>query len=230
MYPDPVSTSRARQRALLSLFMAGSVTAHVLVLILLPGWKALRDSTPRPLTVELLKQETPDIIPPKPLPMETPPVRTTREPVKPAPKPVIEPLPLQKPILTAPPDVPPSPAATVVPEQKPAPAPEVPRQPAPVVAPAPVTPPRSDAAYLNNPRPVYPLAARRRGDQGTVLVRVVVTADGLAANVALEKSSGHPSLDDAALGAVKSWRFVPARQGGQSVESPYVVPVVFRLD
>ena len=62
------------------------------------------------------------------------------------------------------------------------------------------------------------------------LVRVLVSADGQAASVGLEKSSGHSSLDEAALAAVKSWRFVPARQGAQAVEAPYVVPVVFKLD
>jgi protein TonB len=130
-------------------------------------------------------------------------------------------------------DVPPSPAVAVVPEQRPVPSVpinEAPRTPVQAAAPVPATPPRSDAAYLNNPRPAYPLAARRRGDQGTVLIRVIVTAEGLAANAHIEKSSGHPSLDEAALTAVKSWRFVPARQGGQAIESPYVVPVVFKLD
>jgi len=46
---------------------------------------------------------------------------------------------------------------------------------------------------------VYPLAARRRGDQGTVLIRVLVTAEGLAASVGIDKSSGHPALDEAAF-------------------------------
>ena len=126
-------------------------------------------------------------------------------------------------------------ATAVVPEQRPVPPPEAPRPPPATATPAApttasITPPRSDAAYLNNPRPAYPLAARRRGDQGTVLIRVLVTADGAAREVSLEKTSGHPSLDDAALAAVKSWRFVPARQGTQAIESPYVVPVVFKLD
>ena len=113
-----------------------------------------------------------------------------------------------------------------MPEQRPALPPESPRPPVAVV----VTPPRSDAAYLNNPRPAYPLAARRRGDQGTVLVRVLVTAEGLAVSVGLEKSSGHPALDEAALAAVKTWRFIPARQGAQAIESPYVVPIVFKVE
>jgi protein TonB len=227
MTADPLLTFRSHNPALLMLCVAGSVMMHVLVLTLLPRWNALRDSTPRPLTVELATQEPPPIVPPKPLPMETP--RVTREPVKPVAKPLAEPRPLREPILIAAPETPPSPAAAVVPEQRAAPPVEIPRAPPAPVA-APVTPPRSDAAYLNNPRPAYPLAARRRGDQGTVLIRVLVTADGVATSVGLEKTSGHPSLDEAALAAVKSWRFIPARQGGQAIESPYVVPVVFRLD
>lgn len=228
MTAGPVSNFRSHDLSLLMLCVAGSVATHVLVLTMLPVWKAQRESPPRPLTVELAKQEPPEIVLPKPLPMETRPERVTREPVKPVAKPVVNP-PVQAPILTAPPEAPPSPAAPLVPEQRPAPPPEVPRPPSTPAVTA-VTPPRSDAAYLNNPRPAYPLAARRRGDQGTVLIRVLVSADGLAASVGLEKTSGHPSLDEAALSAVKSWRFVPARQGGQAIELPYVVPVVFKLD
>ncbi len=227
MTADPVLSLRSHDPALLLLCVAGSVAVHVLLLTLLPGWIARRDVPPRPLTVELLQQELPEIVPPKPLPMETRAERT--EPVKPVVRQKPEPRVVQEPILTAPPEAPPSPAAPVVPEQRPAPPPEVPRAP-PTPVLAPVTPPRSDASYLNNPRPAYPLAARRRGDQGTVLIRVLVTAEGLAASVGLEKTSGHPALDDAALAAVKSWRFIPARQGGQAIESPYVVPVVFKLE
>lgn len=226
-----------RDTVLLAWCIAGSVAAHVLVMTILPAWQAARQTPPLPLTVELLKPP-PEIEPPKvpePLPIETRPVPPER--VKPVPlKPVTrEERPLEQPraapILTAPPEAPAAPVVAVAPEQKPAPLPEPPRAQAAVpVPPAPVTPPRSDAAYLNNPRPAYPLAARRRGDQGTVLVRVVVTTEGLAAGVSLEKTSGHPALDESALSAVKSWRFVPARQGGQAIESPYVVPIVFKVE
>ena len=226
----------ASDATLLAWCVAASIAAHVLLLTVLPDWRDVKETPPIPLQVELLKP--PEIEPPKLLPMEPPPPQK----VKPAPqqrevKP-IEP-PRTAPILVASPEAPPSPAAPVVPEQKPAPPPELPRAQAPVAAPAPpappapatsLTPPRSDAAYLNNPRPAYPLAARRRGDQGTVLLRVLVTSDGLAASVTLEKTSGHSSLDDAALTAVKTWRFVPARQGGQAVEAPYVVPIVFKVE
>lgn len=231
-----------RNTALLTWCVAGSVAAHVLLLAMLPRWNAEKESPPVPLTVEFRKPP-PEIEPPKPLPMETRPVPPERPKIKPEPlKPVPrEQRPVEQPrqLLTASPDTPPSPAASVVPavpEQKPVPpAPVEAPRPQPAVAvppapPAPVTPPRSDAAYLNNPRPAYPLAARRRGDQGTVLVRVLVTADGVAASVGLERTSGHPALDEAALTAVKSWRFVPARQGAQAIEAPYVVPIVFKVE
>ena len=229
MNVDPVSTFRQHHYTLLMLSIAGSMVVHVLMLTLLPAWFARRESPPRPLTVELLQQEPPELVPLQPLPMEARPTPETPKRVPPLVKQAAELRLAQEPMLTAPPEAPPSPAAPVVAEQRPA---------SPVAQATdlsrthlvPLTPPRSDAAYLNNPRPAYPLAARRRGDQGTVLIRVLVTAEGLAAAAGLEKTSGHSSLDEAALTAVKSWRFVPARQGAQAIESPYVVPIVFKLD
>lgn len=93
-----------------------------------------------------------------------------------------------------------------------------------------VTPHGINAAYLRNPAPRYPVAARRAGEQGTVTLRVLVTREGLASRVAVEKSSGSPHLDAAALEAVKAWRFTPARQGADAVESWMLVPIVFRLE
>ena len=91
-------------------------------------------------------------------------------------------------------------------------------------------PPSFNAAYLSNLAPPYPVAARRAGEQGTVTLRVRVTREGLASRVAVEKSSGSPHLDAAALEAVKAWRFAPARQGADAVESWMLVPIVFRLE
>ena len=93
-----------------------------------------------------------------------------------------------------------------------------------------VTPPSFDAAYLSNPAPQYPAAARRAGQQGTVTLRVRVKRDGLPSRVEIEKSSGSKLLDTAAQDAVWSWRFVPARHGTDPVESWVLVPVVFRLE
>lgn len=94
----------------------------------------------------------------------------------------------------------------------------------------PISPPVFNAAYLRNPPPSYPLVARRNGEQGTVTLKVHVTREGAAASVAIEKTSGSAHLDDAALETVRTWRFVPARQGGQPVEAWVLVPVAFRLE
>jgi len=93
-----------------------------------------------------------------------------------------------------------------------------------------VTPPTFDAAYLSNPSPQYPQAARRAGEQGTVMLRVLVKRDGLPDRVEVEKSSGSTRLDAAARDTVWGWRFVPARLGDDPIESWVLVPVVFRLE
>ena len=117
---------------------------------------------------------------------------------------------------------------TVPPQPKPAPVAEVPlaRAPAQVA----VTPPRFDADYLHNPAPAYPRAARRFGDQGRVLLKVLVSAQGTVSTVRLEASSGYARLDEAALETVRQWRFVPARRGAETIDDWVLVPVVFRLD
>jgi protein TonB len=89
---------------------------------------------------------------------------------------------------------------------------------------------RFDAAYLQNPHPEYPTISRRLGEEGRVLLRVRVTADGRAAAVDVDKSSSFTRLDDAALRGVARWRFVPARRGDEAVEATVIVPIVFRLD
>ena len=87
------------------------------------------------------------------------------------------------------------------------------------------------AAYGTNPRPPYPLVARRLGIEGVVLLEVVVAADGRAADVRVARSSGFAPLDESALRTVREqWRFVPARRGGAAVETTVTVPIRFRLD
>ena len=83
--------------------------------------------------------------------------------------------------------------------------------------------------YLRNPEPPYPLLARRRRQEGTVLLSVRVTENGRAALVNLKTSSGYPLLDEAALRAVRDWEFDPARAAGIAVESQIEVPVRFVL-
>lgn len=93
-----------------------------------------------------------------------------------------------------------------------------------------ITPSGFVVAYLRNPPPRYPLVARRNGEQGTVTLRVLVTREGFPASVNVEKTSGSGHLDGAALEAVRTWRFVPAREGTQPIEAWVLVPIVFRLE
>jgi len=85
------------------------------------------------------------------------------------------------------------------------------------------------ASYLNNHSPVYPLAARRMGLQGRVVLQVEVLAAGRCGGISIQTSSGYAMLDNAALEAVKSWRFIPARQAGNAVDKWFIIPVQFSL-
>jgi len=77
--------------------------------------------------------------------------------------------------------------------------------------------------------PVYPEIARRRGQQGRVVLHVNVSAEGMPVTVTVAESSGYTSLDAAALAAVQQWRFVPATRGSTPVPAVAEVPVRFRL-
>jgi protein TonB len=89
--------------------------------------------------------------------------------------------------------------------------------------------PRYNADYLHNPAPTYPALARRLHLEGRVVLRVRVGTQGAALETRVDSSSGYDILDQAALAAVREWRFVPARQGGAAIEAWVQVPVAFRL-
>ncbi len=92
------------------------------------------------------------------------------------------------------------------------------------------TEPDYKADYLNNPRPPYPMVARRMGYHGKVVLDVEVLAEGKAGDVKLHQSSGYDILDAAALQTVKTWRFTPARRFGQAVTQRFLVPIKFSLE
>jgi len=80
-----------------------------------------------------------------------------------------------------------------------------------------------------NPPPRYPLLARRKGWEGTVVIEAGLSGSGRVQVVHIEKSSGYAILDDAAVGAVRSWRLA---QGGRlgTAGLKVMIPVVFRLE
>lgn len=86
-------------------------------------------------------------------------------------------------------------------------------------------------AYGINPKPPYPLLARRLGAQGVVVVRVHVREDGSVASVELARSSGFTLLDESAQRTIRErWRFIPARRDGTPVASWVEVPIRFVLE
>lgn len=97
-------------------------------------------------------------------------------------------------------------------------------------APLPITAARFDAAYLNNPKPVYPNASRRLGEEGKVVLRVHVDPDGRPSEIEIRTSSGFPRLDAAAYEAVSRWRFVPARRDEAPLAAWVAVPITFNLE
>ncbi|MHA1569384.1 MAG: energy transducer TonB [Alphaproteobacteria bacterium] len=91
------------------------------------------------------------------------------------------------------------------------------------------TQPGFSAGSASNPLPRYPLTARRRGQEGRVLLRVRVDAAGRPTTVEVRRGSGHAILDGAAARAVRGWRFEPAMRAGQPVAGTVEVPILFRL-
>jgi len=79
-----------------------------------------------------------------------------------------------------------------------------------------------------SPPPTYPAAALRRGESGSVVVRVDVDATGYANNITVIQRSGSRELDRAATDAVRRWRFSPALSNGQPVPGSIEVPFDFK--
>lgn len=89
--------------------------------------------------------------------------------------------------------------------------------------------PAQDLKTANRVDPVYPPASRRAGEEGTVRLKVLVDTNGRASNVAVTQSSGFTRLDQAAMEAVRKWRFVAATDGTNKIQAYTLVAVTFKL-
>ena len=183
------------------------------------------------------------VVPPSPPPQVRPPPRqaVVRPDTPPPPRPAAIP----PPVLAMPVNPEPSPQAPTAIAAPPAPLPPMtapvtptavavaPPKPAPVetrrATPPKVELPSSDAAYLQNPKPVYPPMSKRLNEQGTVLVRVLIGVDGTAKKVELQQSSGFDRLDQAALKVAREWRYVPGKRDGVPQAMWFNVPFTFQL-
>jgi len=83
--------------------------------------------------------------------------------------------------------------------------------------------------YKENPSPVYPVIARKRGYQGIVELSVLVSEKGNVSAIKIFKSSGHTSLDHKAVTTVKTWQFEPGTKNNIPQKMWVKIPVKFEL-
>ena len=241
MRPSALAVAIALHLALIALVLSGALEhprtevepPAVLVQLLTPPPKPEppppeppkpKPPKPEPPKPEPPKPEPPKPEPPKPEPPKPEPVKP--EPPKPAPR--AEPVKAEarpEPVKI---DTPPPPVAA-----PPAPAPAPVAPPAPPAPPAPKTTARTEvsisASYAAaNRKPEYPKMSLRLGEQGTVVLTVMVKSDGSASEVEVKSSSGFARLDRAAADAVKTWHFNPATVDGKAVDKSYEVPITFK--
>ncbi len=210
------------QRLLAGCLLA-SIAVHLVVFVWLPGWQRQAAEAPVPVLDVVLVAVAPQAVVVEPAAVAPAPAVTPQRRVE---SKKADPLPSA--VLSAPGGADAAPPVAVARAEVPRVAVES-RAP-PALAETPATPPLFNAAYLRNPAPVYPAIARRSGEQGTVMLKVLVNPEGAPVRVELDQSSGSKPLDSAALDAVKGWRFVPARRGAQNIEGWVRVPVVFKLE
>lgn len=92
-----------------------------------------------------------------------------------------------------------------------------------------VVPPSPDIKSRNR-KPAYPTAAAQRGEQGTVILLIHVTAEGTVTDVEIAQSSGFPLLDRAAADAAQTWHFLPSIKDGEPAPADLPFKFVFALD
>ena len=221
----------ATQRRLVIVAIVG---LHLLTVWGLLQVQAVREAAVHaaPILVSLLTAPTPPAPPPpQPTPAAKPP------PPRAKPQPVAQP-----PVIAT--TASPTPESITIPppQEAPAPTPAAPQpvsslastQPVVAAPPAPPAPkllPDDAVQYLQAPQLVYPPLSMRRRETGLVVVRAYVgTEGGAPRSVQVERSSGHPRLDQAALSAVQLARFRPYAEKGQPVEGWALIPIRFELE
>jgi protein TonB len=239
MRPSAFAVAIALHGALIALVLSGALEKPrtevepppVIVQLLTPA----PPPKPEPSPPEPPKPKPPKPEPPKPEPAKAQPrpepprpEQSKPEPAKPEPRPEPRPEPAK-----AEPAPTPAAAPAPAPVSPPVPAPAPPPAPAPTAPSAPKASTRTEvsisASYAAaNRKPEYPKMSLRLGEQGTVVLTVMVKSDGSASDVEVKSSSGFARLDRAAADAVKTWRFNPATVDGKAIDKSYEVPITFK--
>lgn len=238
--PGFPGASRRQSPLALALLLHGA-----LLFALMQGLNPASDRPePSEVVISLIapRAETPParpMTPPAPIPMPkqaAPQTQVQPEP-QPIPRPVSEPQPMPvvretpTPVASAPAPaaVPATPAPAPVQESRPAPA------ASPVVHQAPPAPAErgpvtiSSVEYLQPPKPDYPIVAKRAGEQGKVVLRILIDEKGLPERVDVQQSAGFARLDEAARAAALRAVFKPHLEDGRAVPAYVLVPINFAL-
>ncbi|KWF33797.1 energy transducer TonB [Burkholderia diffusa] len=215
----------------------GVLAAHALMLT--AAW--LHRNAPPPKTVEV-RSITAQLIAPAPAAQPVA-VESVAQPAPPKPtphvKPKVEPKPVQKAVKPTPQPVAQSPSPTPAPAADPTPAPTAPAAApaAPAATPGPAretmqvsAPKNVSALKCSFVKPTYPSMSRRRGETGTAYVHFVIGLTGKIESVELQKSSGYPRLDEAALDATRASTCPPYLENGQAIRAAHTLPFNFTLD
>ncbi|WP_348754142.1 energy transducer TonB [uncultured Aquincola sp.] len=205
---------------------AGIVVAHVAALWALLQVDAVRQAVAEvaPIVVDMVAPPAPVPTPPPPPPPPQP-----RPKTPPAPAPIIAAAPSPSPtpptfVAPPPPPEPPVPQQVFTPPAPPAP-------PAPAPAPAgPKVVPASALRWRVQPPIEVPLASRRMGESGTVVLRVVVDTRGMPAQWSVIRSSGYPRLDANATSAMAQARFEPCTENGVAVVCESTATLSYELE
>ncbi|NTY41420.1 energy transducer TonB [Burkholderia diffusa] len=234
--PAGVLPAAPRMNPRVIVVAVGVLAAHAVMLT--AAW--LHRNAPPPKEIEV-QSITAQLITPAPAAQPVA-VQSAAQPAPPKPtprvKPKVEPKPTQKAVKPTPQPVAQSPSPTPVPAAAdPAPAPAVPAPAAPAATPGPAretmqvsAPKNVSALSCNFVKPTYPSMSRRRGETGTAYVHFIIGVTGKIESVQLQKSSGYPRLDEAALDATRASTCPPYIENGQAIRAAHTLPFNFTLD
>ena len=166
------------------------------------------------ITPERAPEPAPPKEQPKPTPKTVPIVKKSVTP----PLPVIN-TPSPTAVTAAP--SPPEPAAPAAATAEPSPAPAAPAVPRTIT---------SGVEYIQAPKPEYPAVAKRMGEEGQVILHVLVNEKGRSERVEIQKTSGSPRLDEAGRQSVQRALFKPYIENGKPMAVYAIVPIKFQLD
>ncbi|MET0240523.1 MAG: energy transducer TonB [Sphingobium sp.] len=163
-----------------------------------------------------------NLMPAAPPPAEQPEQPKIVPPVVVAPRPIVDiptPSPIMVPTVPDPQPMPPTPPVAT---QSSAP-------PSPPAPPSVIQGGDLGSRMVTGKPPQYPTDSRRKREQGTVVLSLTLGYDGRVATISINQSSGFSRLDNAALDAVRKWRWEPIMRGGQAVMVKGLVEIPFVL-